>query len=120
MLTFGRKGPSAPWITSICRRPENLAEGTQLNPESRQAQRGLARVALSNRDDTAAKELDKSLNLNRDDVQTWLLGELELSRGNFEASLSAFKSAEQLLATAPAVRVGIARTTWPRSHCRGR
>ena len=83
----------------------------KLEPGNLQAQRGLARVALSNKDFEAANtHIASSLETARDDLQSWLLkGELELSRGQFADALSAFKAAELLLAQSPAVRIGLVR-----------
>jgi len=86
-------------------------EALGLKPENVLAQRGLAQVALTKRDfDTADKQLTSSIESDSEDIQTWLLkGELELSRGDFDAALTAFQSAEKLLPRSPAGRIGLAR-----------
>lgn len=80
-------------------------------PNSLEAQRGLARVALSRRDlGEADRLLGAALENASEDVQSLLLkGELELSRGNYESALEAFDAAAAAGTEAPAMQLGRVR-----------
>ena len=87
-------------------------EALEVQPGNFKAQRGLARVALAQRNfSEAEKQLDISLQNPSEELEAWsLTGQLELMRGNFEAALKAYQSAESLGSISPAIRIGLIRS----------
>ena len=87
-------------------------EALEVQPGNFKAQRGLARVALAQRNfSEAEKQLDISLQNPSEELEAWsLMGQLELMRGNFEAALKAYQSAESLGSISPAIRIGLIRS----------
>ena len=81
------------------------------NPSHVGAHRGLAQVSLLDGDtERAGQQIDKALESDTDDVQTWLLkGELELSMRDAEAAERSFERALELSTTGASARIGLAR-----------
>jgi putative PEP-CTERM system TPR-repeat lipoprotein len=84
----------------------------EAEPGNLKAQRGLARVALSQRDfNEAEKQLAVALQTGNEELEAWgLMGQLELMRGNFDAALKAYKFAESIGTLSPGIRFGLIRS----------
>ena len=81
------------------------------DPANTEARRGLARIGLMAGDtQTAEQQLDKALQSEKDDIQTWILkGELELSLQKPESAQQSFEKALELSPTSAVARMGIVR-----------
>jgi cellulose synthase operon protein C len=88
-----------------------FSRALEIAPEDARAKRGLARVAVVDGDLRRAGELiTQSLEVNPNDVQTWLLkGRVHLAEGMRDEALSAFKRAEELVRDAPEILLSIVR-----------
>jgi putative PEP-CTERM system TPR-repeat lipoprotein len=81
----------------------------ELDPKSARAMRGLGKVEITRRNlDEGERWISRSLDVDGDDVQTWLLkGRLESLRGDFEAAHAAYARAGELVKDAPSIQLGL-------------
>ncbi len=90
----------------------SFQEALEIQPGNVKAQRGLAHVALAQRNySEAEKQLAIALQNPSEELEAWsLMGQLELMRGDFEAAFRAYKYAESVGSLSPGIRIGLIRS----------